>query len=273
MAAGLALEVLGKRAASGVVQARAVLRAAAGLSPEILADIDTVIEGIGARPAREMYGIQAKTARAILGAVGDRNDRNDVLFVALGSSPDKIGFLLECMGHEVEYLRFSRESLPGSVRGGRAQPAFRDLGDTRETFEKHVAAPLRRRFDRAGKGRVAVIDFADTGGSFAAFFDMLAATDRELHDACFPVILADPVDARKELLVNLLRLRPDAVALPVPHDFWLLSKLTRCAARLGTRNDRTLGADVAACNAVRLAVAARVLPAMHRQWFAAEARP
>jgi hypothetical protein len=221
--------------------------------------LDTLAGWASGGAWKDVVKQQAAAVRGVLKAAGPLADQT--LFVCVGSSPDKLAMCLEHLGHAVTTVPFSR----GFGRGREGGLAAATEGMKRD-FAALVAAPLRDAFRRAGKPRVAVVDFVETGTSLLAWFELLRQTEPSVAGVATAIVISEERFVGEELGVQLLAIGAKAAFVEVDFNFWRFSKTTRCVPALRPSGPSELGAlDVAVCNAARLFVALRVFKELDKK--------
>lgn len=259
LAAGFSSAVMGRTAAtSRIAPLEECKDIAKRMDKAQLNHLKKIIQWVSdARKISDIIRDHRSVARQIMKRVADPGD---VLFVALGSSPDKLAMVLEDSGLASITVPYSRTF-------------FQDYDDHDDNYEKltkkmendfrrHVTTPIANALRESKKKRVAVVDFLYTGMSFLACFELMKRADKDVYDKAFPVIISDAdvnvgIESSGRFLARSIG---GSVFIHAPSAFWKFSKLSRCVPRLlGSRDIRLSGAETAACNTARIFVAACIL--------------
>jgi hypothetical protein len=159
--------------------------------------------------------------------------------VALGSSPDKIGFVLEASGGvDVAYVSMSRSWI--AAKGGEAKK--------RREFDGLFAAPLAL----LGSGRrIVLVDYADKFSTLHAVDGMMRKWHPELYCGMSVVVMHDK--KTDETHLQAAKTIGAWKTLEIHSLVWHLSKTFRCTPTADESGSRVAASqeDADACDAVR----------------------
>lgn len=281
--AGLSVALVGPKATTRIADVReCVAIASDGTKKALLAELDRMFEIVLGTRLSATVRIQRDALSAILERVP-----RDSLFVCIGSSADKLKMAFDHMGFATHSAVFSRESVPSppacdADRSGShalRRCSKKQVDSLRREFDEIENAfvdPLRRAFKEAaakrGVRRIALIDFVDTGKSFAVMLELLRLRAPELYEVSHPVMIIDARETTETTsrpwsishlcpMLTLVRMNPRAIEIPADFSFFEFSKKYRCVPGLGkgARRVDLAPLDVALCNAARVFYARNVM--------------
>ena len=260
VAAGVAVVLGGPAATRRALTFEECDAKVAGAERDELAALEYAAHAIGGETADRVWAAQRKAAADVVKVTGGGKG---VLYAVVGSSPDKVGFILRHRGLRTATVLFSRVFMPNRDGALDTDDAYRQK--KLRQFKTRVVAPLRKELAALPDGEaceIAFVDYADTGNTFAALFAMLEAAAPDLAARSYPVIMQTPRawSSDDAMGINLASMRPRARVVIIPGYFWLFSKLSRCVPAVGAngKTSETTAMDAALCNAARMFVAHRL---------------
>ena len=220
--------------------------------------LENILENTFGMPKTRVIHNHVHIVKAIIKKV---SNPEKTLFVSVGSTPDKLGMILEHIGFKVIYVPFSRTFW--NKRSGSLDSINSKL---KQDFKKLVYTPIANAFVKTRAEQIAILDFVDSGNSLITMFTLLKQADESLMDRIFPIAVVDETYGKTEIAVQLVRMIPGSLFIHVEFDFWKFSKMTRCVPRVeGNKIIPLTKIGKCICNTARLFVCVFILSKIEKE--------
>jgi hypothetical protein len=165
--------------------------------------------------------------------------------VAVGNSPEKVGFVLESTGHVVAYPLLSRSWLESSASEAKNRKRFSELFAEALSLIDPKTGPCTE---------LVFVDYARTFSTFFALEAMLRKWHPEAREKSRFVVMFDAETSEAHL--RTAELLPGWAAFEVPEGVYMLAKNFRCGSKVEKDGGlaKRLPYEDDACDAVRLLI-------------------
>lgn len=225
------------------MRVRGVVAAARSSKKPLTAEMRSVLEEA---MSRRFYGI-------VKSAIADTKQAAEKLngllkkgsgVVAMGSSPEKVGFALESTGRSITYPSVSRAWLQS--KSGEAAKKAR--------FSELFAETLALVSPGGPCTELVFVDYADTFSTIFAVDAMLRKWHPDVSAKSRFVVMFD--DQTNEVHLRTAEIIPGWTVLRIPNTVWSLSKAFRCNPGVNSKGGLTnlQPEDMDYCDAVRLLI-------------------
>jgi hypothetical protein len=177
-------------------------------------------------------------------------NKNDII-INVGSSLDKIAFLLEFKNYNIKYIPFSRNYISSETK------------DKENTLNNNISKKLckshyinllhKYNIKNIKNKKFVIIDYISSGNSIISFINLFCECF-QINKDNFLIIGAIDIDTDIKQVKNLLQ-SFNYKLFRIPDDSYGLSKGTRCVPRLiGTNDKKNIMSndEIMYCNVVRL---------------------
>lgn len=214
--------------------------------------LDEMAKLLGHAKHEDVYKYQADVVRKLKNVV----KKDKTLLVIVGSSPDKLGAVMEYVGYDVMYVSYSREWMYGNKLTTKKK----------NEFKKEIVDPIKTRLLEGGKTEAAVVDYVDSGNSMLLFMGFVENMDDELYDMIYPVLITQYSGKSEESIgTQISKLKRNAKVIETDYSYFVFSKASRCVEMLASDGKRALNElDITLCNVGRLISAKKIVPKVIR---------